>query len=829
MQIAYHTRWSMFRWLLAVAMTIAWAGLLDPKQAVATDLDEKTNPSTKDKDVAEPTAENFKTAAVAVEKQVDVYRALLKQIPRDSFDANAIAAKIGKNANELTEWVRANTFLTPYRGSLRGAAGVMMDRCGNSLDRSQLLIYLLNQSQIKSRLVHTRLRDEQASNLLKATWENSAIAIPQQSGEIKQDALNKLWTNLQLDPAATNANIERRNLTVQKNQESLAEVMASQMPRLAEIVGPLQGDRMERDKQVGVLMDHYWVQAEVDGKWIDLDTADVVNAKSTITPDRTIDAIDGSIAKQLPATEQHRIEVRIIAESLTKNKLKTALVTTFRADAADLGSKTILIALTPVSPVTVDPGEPDAGGKFKESLLKQTEWVPIIKVGAAQTVQGSFNDKGVVNAKPVLNPIAQLGGAASKIGGLLDDLDGPANAAPTPKLTGLFLELETIIPGQKGRIDRREIYDLFGPAKRATFVAGNPADAKLDAELDDFAKINRNLAFNSRVELIAESATFSQDCITVLAMEHFVRIGPKVAKVMQEMAGQIKLRAAMDDLGSLPEFSGTLLSLAAARRGLSEKPVMAIDQVNLIALHTMPFQTKDGNFHARKSTDIISNHTVIRPDATGSANARLRQGFLDTQLEALILPSGKHDSNTAELFAGSQRNKIAWKLIKSTDEAAFKNIRASDEAKARMAMDLKQGFLVCAPESAIQVASGDEQMGWWRIDPNDGTTVGMMDNGQGATMAEYAIMAWGIISGLGAMLGCGAFSASSSTGKKLGCVICGVLVTAITILAGLGTFAASVGSGAAATGAAAAAAGAPGYAAGGVGGLACNILSGVAS
>src|SRR5208282_5744340 len=62
-----------------------------------------------------------------------------RQIPRDTFDMQAVIDKVGKDPQKLFEWVRDNTYFVPYRGLLRGDRGVLMDRLGNSLDRAMLL------------------------------------------------------------------------------------------------------------------------------------------------------------------------------------------------------------------------------------------------------------------------------------------------------------------------------------------------------------------------------------------------------------------------------------------------------------------------------------------------------------------------------------------------------------------------------------------------------------------------------------------------------------------------------------------------------------------
>jgi transglutaminase-like putative cysteine protease len=87
-----------------------------------------------------------------------------RELSRLTFDVNAVAAKVGNDPVKLFEWVRENTFFVPYRGVLRGPSGVLMDRVGNSLDRSLLLADLLRVSGQEVRLAHARLSSAQATS-----------------------------------------------------------------------------------------------------------------------------------------------------------------------------------------------------------------------------------------------------------------------------------------------------------------------------------------------------------------------------------------------------------------------------------------------------------------------------------------------------------------------------------------------------------------------------------------------------------------------------------------------------------------------------------------
>ncbi len=81
------------------------------------------------------------------------------QIPAETADPSALLEKVGREPAKLLEWVRDNTHLAPYRGSLRGASGVLQDRVGSSLDRSLLLAELLRAAGFEVRLANGAVTD----------------------------------------------------------------------------------------------------------------------------------------------------------------------------------------------------------------------------------------------------------------------------------------------------------------------------------------------------------------------------------------------------------------------------------------------------------------------------------------------------------------------------------------------------------------------------------------------------------------------------------------------------------------------------------------------
>ncbi|MBM3285179.1 MAG: hypothetical protein FJY81_04840, partial [Candidatus Aminicenantes bacterium] len=148
-------------------------------------------------------------AELAARRLENTFAALedaIQRIPRETFDPEAIVQKAGSDAVKLFEWVRDETSIIPYRGSLRGPVGVLMDRRGNSLDRALLLCELLRLAGYEARLARRHLSEEKAATMLKKkeSKPGSEGSKPQQSSLQNQDDLLALYVQ--------NYALDRKNL-----------------------------------------------------------------------------------------------------------------------------------------------------------------------------------------------------------------------------------------------------------------------------------------------------------------------------------------------------------------------------------------------------------------------------------------------------------------------------------------------------------------------------------------------------------------------------------------------------------------------------------------
>jgi hypothetical protein len=134
--------------------------------------------------------------------------------------------------------------------------------------------------------------------------------------------------------------------------------------------------------------------------------------------------------------------------------------------------------------------------------------------------------------------------------------------------------------------------------------------------------------------------------------------------------------------------------------------------------------------------DVAANSIGTRHGGNGF-EVRIRQGVVDTVAEILALGSDPgRTANTSSLFKTIDAGFERGKRILPNDSAAPQSLGWSAVATARLAQDLDAGFMAITLPEAV-VVEGRERVGWWRIDPATGETIGVMDSGLHANGGEY--------------------------------------------------------------------------------------------
>jgi hypothetical protein len=83
-------------------------------------------------------------------------------------------------------------------------------------------------------------------------------------------------------------------------------------------------------------------------------------------------------------------------------------------------------------------------------------------------------------------------------------------------------------------------------------------------------------------------------------------------------------------------------------------------------------------------------------------------------------------------------NSNDWISLSPGDRRRLTSLGLSANAQTRVAQELSSGQLVVVPQPPVEFGSVSF-VGWWRIDPVSGHTLGINEHGWGASLKEYAL------------------------------------------------------------------------------------------
>jgi hypothetical protein len=657
---------------------------------------------------------------------------------KNTFDGQTVILEVGTDPIKLFEWVRDNTFWVPYQGSLRGAAGVLMDRLGNSLDRSLLLADLLHSAGFQARLAHVGLSDNRARGLWDDIQKISDTQVFSETAykgmEISQ--FENIALRVQMNTQEMQQGLKQLSQINNKNDREAKQRVKDQVEMLMETIGELKAEgEISEQMRIEALRDHWWVQYETEESWVDLDPL-LPQGKPGETveePEETVEIDD------LDEALLHLITVRVVAEQWKDGYLDehTSFEHTLRPSEL-FGKRIILYNLSLNWPEDLRLDEEEFAERFRDAILEAKEWMLVFEVGPDMIVQSSFTDKGGINENPNPTPEAEAGGATRGVfrgvtGGLMG---GSRKDEDEEKgyLTAGWLEYDLHLPGQDDQTIRRELFDLLGPAARSTEEVEEP-------DFSDDQKLERGYCLFGIIEILPVVCQISPQFADQVTSQYCV---DQLRILQEELEDDNPVENLNIRIGRAAEALHSPLFKWALLRPRWNQYVSStyFGSINVVNLRTRIVEAASGEFLLRRIFDIVNNDISIFPQATSSpAMARLNQGVADTVAEAMIIPGPKPHMNLNYLIDLAKDQQIGWRLAKEIQHKDWEKWRLSEDVRARIEGTLMNGWAVVVPERPITV-EGKPRLGWWSVNLESGETLAVMDTGFHQDTTEYTEEQW---------------------------------------------------------------------------------------
>jgi transglutaminase-like putative cysteine protease len=585
--------------------------------------------------------------------------ALIKKIPEARYSLEARAKELGAGIEPVFALVRDEIRFESYPGVFRGSFGTYLARAGNAPDRSLLLARLLELKGVQSRFAIGQLSTEDAERLLAHIFDPPRVA----AAPAVPDAGAS---------DADTAGLQKRIFTRAKHDY---DVVRSALGRnLAPATSP------SRDDVLAELEQHVWVQAEVSGRWVDLDTAfpDAVAGKAYASADETVEA--------LPEELYQRVTLRVIAERLADEELneETALEVSF--NTVDLLDSQVVLAHGPTG------GEGSgAEGVSGENIGSGVDaWMPVLWVNGE-----------IHTGEPI-----SFGTSQQTAGDILGGGGGEST------FVAEWLEFELSFPDGKSEVNRRTLVDRAGAAWRKSEAL----------TADRLRPLQRNEA-----GVKAAQAVYN---IWLSAGGHDVL---QYAKALNALAASLEPRKSGNAqraisfeiqawVLSVQNFGWILFADKVIIPELNESPGLRFypdsPRISMFGVGPSPWEKKEAMF---LQTDLRRDHlrgVAHKPeDDAAVAERKLWFGTIEGAFEHEMLAEQAagigadpaHVETTSALLGDDG-------VVVLSGDRPEKPKGLSAEAAARIASALERGAVLVAPRGGLAKGEG----AWWEIAPDTG-------------------------------------------------------------------------------------------------------------
>jgi hypothetical protein len=674
-----------FRHLIKVlaASAALLAGELFGQDEIASATSGKARMSEQEADTA---IENLKELANEAEQWLQAF-------PSSHLELDPVLEECEYDLENIFQWVKTETRWVPYRGMLRGANGVLMDRRGNSLDRSLLLAKLLSHAGFETRLARLSLDPETVATLLE-------------SGSNAND------TSQSVPIAALNTEDVRIR---QKEVTAHARDLANLVGFTSAPSNPHQTEQFLAD-----LSDHWWVQVKNNHDWRDLDPMTPDGGAFASAQSPSILSVD-----KIPDDLQHRLELSLVIERWEEGKLIEERPLNHRFAVADAPAPSYLeINFMPYSEAWAGRDDDDEEFDVLDIADSANFWRPLLKINGEMITGDWFKDSGQFEAPVFLATAKKLSaarGALSSLGGKAPKKD------PETYLTAAWLEFVTTDPANRGERVRRELFDLLAKHRASGKTPGQWKPSTTE-------KRDRGLALLNHTSSLVLNSTPHPEALEQFAFETWSRNKNVFIALVYLAAGRederVPIALSQADFRPLDLIAMATLRELWSRHG----DFTYLDRINVISSHLIN-TTEKGSPATQFATDIVINRIGVSPGAPVQPHlVRLEQGVLDTLVETRF-SKNEEVFNTFHLFGARSKNSAEWIAV-APEMPVGESLRELPKGEiSRINAAVQSGAAVVAAPAPYALG-GHPFASWWQIDLSDGTTLGRGYRGWGSELGE---------------------------------------------------------------------------------------------
>lgn len=650
----------------------------------------------------------------------EFWRELDRRLDRTHFDPVALGRQL-ETPQAAFEWVRDQTRPVPYKGVLRGARGVLQDRQGNSLDRALLLAEMIEAQGYPTTMIRGNLDGISERQALQDAWVMPFDPWQHHDDEALIRAAEGGAETLGLSPP-NNPEIDSLiDSSVRSDaqwQEKEGLIIEALMKRYAEIDSDIAHSQAPLSED---WHDHWWVEAEVDGKILGLDPVLGIASSEQIP----VVGVSRYSPQSLPEALFHSVEVRVIATvgNIAANEsvdLVTAVV-----PVALVEEPLIQIGFVPRTGDLLDVfeeayQEPDLALGLRNSVLSKQEWIPMIRVADELFFEKAIGIDGRIiddlDAPPTARAIEDATGLLGNIS-VRRGLGG--RSQPETSWLALSIEVTRQNPSGEKLIDHRSVFDLtveYGVRWKEKYMGVARENQMLAALLSEFSVF---------LQSFHPSPYFFLD----RQIDRILAAEDVFLEYQKKSSGGLATDL-LEAAPSMPEALTSFLALRAADLELRSGTSFA--EVSLIGHQAKVLPGQNHDIVASEIIDVFRS-----PIRQRLPNEPVHLHVRDSLNEWRIFSARTSAwSGAGDFYHDVSSDKADWLLLKSpSDWSRLPGARQSRPPAVFEEAWNQSRWVIAQPESAA--SSYPVGQHWWDMDPTTGDALIRDLLGRGAAGTQF--------------------------------------------------------------------------------------------
>jgi hypothetical protein len=259
--------------------------------------------------------------------------------------------------------------------------------------------------------------------------------------------------------------------------------------------------------------------------------------------------------------------------------------------------------------------------------------------------------------------------------------------------------------------------------------------------MNDARRLERALSLALQTEILVTPCQISTQFARHLAATNLLA---NRSVLLDVLGGHSQGKPAAEESSGMAAVPFALYRLAIARAAWRKfQGSVYLEHPNIFTFHTGMRAEPIGDLVSFEAFDIVANDVAVQPGSDADPYlTRISQGVLDTYAESVLLGGDGEVESAAAAFSGTPAN--SWLTLKSADPAQWTTTQLPSDVRARAEHAVSEGDVVMIPKKMVPV-HGRDQIGWWKVDPRTGETLGIGNQGWGDDTAEYPPVALPVV------------------------------------------------------------------------------------